>query len=276
MSPTLLRTVVFLLLAIMSSSAIRSTGFAQEADEGHGQRRRTRPSIVPSPRERGTFGRQGADQSAGEATLSKEPQKAIALTVWVLTFGKSAKPAADDLGADLVERLVNRPNAYQSIDEVRESVSRLKGAESLRNSREYRIVALDGQSASAQVGSNLPRVIATATSESVQTNSITYEPTGTLIKLRPLIDAEGYIQVSLHYAASHMEKSNDTRIMIPAAGDATFADVIVTSQINTTARLKSGTAVVVHNQAFTGSESGGAGGHTKLVLLGAQLVESAE
>ncbi|HEY3393047.1 MAG TPA: hypothetical protein VGK58_10090, partial [Lacipirellulaceae bacterium] len=155
------RAVVFLLLAIMFASAIYPTGFAQEAEEGQRQRRRTRQPIVPSPRERGIFGRQGADQSAGEATLSKEPRQAIALTVWMLTLGESAKPAADDLGADLVERLINRPNAYQSIDEVRELVARLKGAESFRSSREFRIVALDGQSASAQVGGNLPRVIAT-------------------------------------------------------------------------------------------------------------------
>ncbi|HEY3395902.1 MAG TPA: hypothetical protein VGK58_24580, partial [Lacipirellulaceae bacterium] len=108
----------------------------------------------------------------------------------------------------------------------------------------------------------------------IQTNSITYEPTGTLVKLRPHIDTEGYIQVSLHYGASHMEKSSDTRIMIPAAGDAIFADVILTSQINTTARLKSGTAVVVHNQAFTDMESGKADGQIRLVLLGAQVLES--
>jgi hypothetical protein len=215
----------------------------------------------------------------GETTadeLSGEPLEAVALTLWILTVGDSAQPPADELSSNLAERIGRLPSVIGSIGDVQELVDQTKVAGLLRNVRRYRLVTLNGQAVTAQRGRNQPRIVATATDPRAgRMNSIQMEPVGTMIELRPRIDSERNIQISVKIGESALEKSTDVLLAQPPDGSPQFADVVTTRQFNTTATLKSNTAVLLQSAALDGSQDS-TGPETELIILGGSIVASNE
>ena len=215
-----------------------------------------------------------ADQVA-ESDVSEEPKSLIAVTVWVLALEKKPEPESDQ-ESNVAERKAVLPPVIGSIDDARKLIRRMQGAGLVRSMREIRVLALDGQKALAQVGANEPRVVATARSDGQRTNSVQYEPTGTIIRLEPSIDAESNIQISFMYEASLIEKSSDVVLSESEDESTLYADVIATEQLETTTSVRSGSAVLLHSDVLLGSEKNAAGhGHT-LIILGAETVGASE
>jgi type II secretory pathway component GspD/PulD (secretin) len=144
----------------------------------------------------------------------------------------------------------------------------------LGSEREVRMVTLDGQPVTAQIGRNQPRIVATASDPRAgRVNSLKMEQIGVMIKAVPQIDSEEQIQVSLEVSESGLEKSTDVVMTMPAEGNPLFADVVTTRQFNTTARVKSGSAVLVQHDAAHDSDDPSRD-MTELIILGAAVVEA--
>jgi hypothetical protein len=75
---------------------------------------------------------------------------------------------------------------------------------------------------------------------------------------------------------SDLEKSNDVTLSEPAEGLPQLADFVVTHQFKTTARLKSGTAVIVHSDSMSGSVDKAHDGQVELIILGGAVLPAAE
>jgi hypothetical protein len=192
--------------------------------------------------------------------------------VWVLTLSDIARPEADELTGELRDKANSLPAVVGTQDEVRTLIGRLNAAGLLRKSREIRLLTLDGQTARAQSGADEPSLVATNVSDVGQTNSIQYRSVGTIAELTPRIDTQSAIQVNLVYSSSHLVKSADVAVMRPKEGPQLLADRIVTQQINTLARLKSGTAALVWSDAMRQVSDEGAEGETKLMILAAAVI----
>jgi hypothetical protein len=254
-------------------AAVRTPVVAQESPEG--RRGRTRqPTFADTPappqirQSRGDF---NSSQITSEHTLTGEPTESIVFTLWIVKVGDSAQPPADELSAKLAERVAALPPVVGSVKEVQELIGQLKVAGLARSVREFRLVAHNGQMAAVQTGKNQPRVVASAVSPDGRMNSIQYEPLGTLVEIRPRIDAERNIQVSVKIGQSDLEKSTEVMLAEPADGSPTFADVITTRQFNTATSLKNNSAVLL--QSVSSSDSDGeASAETELIILGAEVV----
>jgi hypothetical protein len=207
----------------------------------------------------------GADE---EQQLTDEPAETITVTLWILRISDTEQLPADELAANLVEHAFNLPPNVGTVDEVRDLIARMKVAGILRDARELRITALDGQAVQTQRGSNMPRVIATSVDPRAgRVNSLQMEPVGTLVELRPRIDSNRNIQVSLKVSASQMEKSEEIVMAEPVGGSPTFADVVTTRQFNTAASLKSGSAVLLQSETLASPKS-----EIDLIILGATIL----
>jgi hypothetical protein len=208
-----------------------------------------------------------------EGGLSGDPTESIAFTLWILKIGEFAQAPADELSANLAERVAELPPVVGSIKDVHELVGQLKVAGLARSVREFRLVAHNGQLASVQNGKNQPRIVASATSPDGRMNSIQYEPLGTLIKIKPRIDTELNIQVSVEISVSDLEKSTEVLLSEPANGSPTFADVITTRQFETATSVKNNSAVLLHS--VSSSRSGDDdGAEIELIILGAAVMPS--
>ena len=207
----------------------------------------------------------GADE---EQQLTDEPAETITVTLWILRISDTEQLPADELAANLVEHAFNLPPNVGTVDEVRDLITRMKVAGILRDARELRITALDGQAVQTQRGSNMPRVIATSVDPRAgRVNSLQMEPVGTLVELRPRIDSNRNIQVSLKMSASQMEKSKEIVMAEPVGGSPAFADVVTTRQFNTAASLKSGSAVLLQSETLASPKS-----EIDLIILGATIL----
>jgi len=217
----------------------------------------------------------GKDQPANGTPIADEPKEMIVLTVWVLALGDSTEHAGDESKSHLGERIDNLPAEFGSLKDVREFTNHLKSAGRLRASRELRLVTLDGQTARAQVGANKPRVIATTVGKEGRTNSLAMEAIGTLVEARTRIDSEKNIQVQLDYSTSVLQKSDDIALDEPADRKPRMADFVVIHQLKTTARLKSGTAVIVQSDSTSGSDDKARDGQVELIILGGAVLPAA-
>jgi hypothetical protein len=221
---------------------------------------------------RGIGGR--GDTAADE--LSGEPTESVAFTLWILTVGDSSQPPADELSTNLAERIGNLPSVVGSVGDARELVDQMKVAGLLRNVRTYRLVTLNGQAVTAQRGRNQPRIVATAVDPRAgRMNSIQMEPVGTMIELRPRIDSERNIQISVKIGESAVEKSTDVLLAQPPDGSPEFADVVTTRQFDAAATLKNNTAVLLQSAASDDAQDD-AGAETELIILGASIVPANE
>ena len=219
-------------------------------------------------------GGRDVEEQAEENQLSDEPKVMIALSLWILTLSEPDEPAGDEPSTNVAERAANLPPIVGSVSRVRELLGRMRVAGLLRSERELRMVTLDGQSVTAQIGRNQSRIVAMATDpRGGRTNSIQIEPTGLKIDARPQLDSEGNIQVSVEIVESNLEKSTDVLIAAPADRSPVFADVVTTRQFSTTARLKSGDAVLLQSDASVDDPSGD---KTALIILGAAVVDESE
>jgi hypothetical protein len=263
--------------AMVLMAAFRNPVVAQEAPEGsRGRTRQPTYAEIPAPTQlRQSQGGFNNTQTPVENTLSDEPTESIAFTLWIVKVGDSAQPPADELSAKLAERVAALPPVVGSVKEVQELIGQIKVAGLVRSVREFRLVAHNGQLATVQTGTNQPRVVASAVSPDGRMNSIQYEPLGTLVEIRPRIDAERNIQVSVKIGQSNLEKSTEVMLAEPADGSPTFADVITTRQFNTATSLKNNSAVLL--QSVSSSDADGeAGAETELIILGAEVVPARE
>ncbi len=218
----------------------------------------------------------GRGETSDTPAPSAEPRDLVALTVWVLTVSDSATPETDELIGQLVDKANSLPVVIGKSDDVRDLVKRLKVAGLLSTSREYRLLTLDGQQVTSQAGSNHPTIVATNITNRGRTNSINFQQVGTMITATARIDAASGILVSLDYQASGVEKSRDVAIDQPGEGQPTFADIMATQQINTTVRLKSGTALLVRSDATQDFGEKSTGGQTRLIILSATVIPALE
>jgi Flp pilus assembly secretin CpaC len=173
---------------------------------------------------------------------------------------------ADEKGSP-AWRLDNMPTEFASLGDVRKFIQELRDAGRLRSLRELRLSALDGQNASAQVGTNKPQVTGSNYSSRGRASSVTFRQIGTTIDARPSIDSEKRIRVQFEYNMSDLQKSNDVTLVDEGDGKTLFADEIVTRQFKTTARLKNGTASVIRCDSSVASGDKSDTGRTELIIL---------
>jgi hypothetical protein len=269
-------------IAVVFGAAIHVSSTAQEVQDGTRQGRpaqrpaSSEPSPLQSPESVREFDEQAFRQSTAEGAPIEEASETIALTLWVLTVTAGTENSDDELSTNLADRIAKLPTAVGALNDVRKLVSQLKVAGVLNGMKEYRVTTIDGQPVSIQIGGNLPRIVATNVTPAGQTNTVQYEPVGTIVKLHPRLGSDSSLKVSVEYNASHLEKSSDVWIAQSANQERTFADVTTTHQLNTTVRLKSGTAVLVESDATDVPSPGAEGSQTKLIILGAQVIPSLE
>lgn len=239
----------------------------------------------------------GAQPSRQEA-LSDQPQDSIALTVWILTIGDSAEPPSDEASANFASRVQNLSEKFASAEEVQELIGRLKVASMLRSLREIRLTTLNGKSASTQTGRLQPRIVATQispwqrrtvvrpegrdgaiqpdTDDSMVMNSVTNERIGTIIEALPRIDSSGAIQISLKYESSEVEKSPEVVLSEVPGRKPMLATRVVVEQLETSLRLKSGTAVLVRSDASQVMTGDSPTSETQLLILAASAEPALE
>jgi hypothetical protein len=252
--------------------------------------------------------RRERERESSEATqraapsVSNEPKDSISFTVWALTVGDAAEPPADELTANFADRVNNLPDKFSSADEVRKLVGRLKVAGMLRKSYEFRLTTLDGQSTEVRVGANAPRIVATSIdpqpdrtprrnrnpqeanpdaaapneiapgqNEAIITNAIMMEPLGTIVRVSPRIDSSGGLQVKVDYNTSHIEKALDVIISEVPGRKPLAASQVVTQQVETVVRLKSGTAVLVQADSSHSLIDDAPKSETRLLILAASV-----
>jgi hypothetical protein len=245
---------------------------------GQEGRRITRPAPPPTFIDRpGLERRRSVNEIAGEVdqvaaadNLSDEPTESIALTIWFITV-EAAEPGVDEQRDQLTARVRNLPPVVGSVGDVHELVGQMNKAGLGPAVRELRLVTSNGQAVTSQRGRNQPRVVATSHDPRAgRMNSLTMEQLGTLVELRPRIDAGRNIQVGVKIGESELVKSTEVLLAQPADGSPEFADVVTTRQFNTTASLKNNTAVVL--QSVSASADGSADDATELIILGAAVV----
>ena len=286
------RTVGLVLLALIAWSLdFSARALAQDAQKAQREQ------------ERGFF--RGA-QRAAPNDLDR-PNDSISFTIWALAIADATEPPADESVADFADRVNNLPDKFSSADEVRELVSRLKVAGMLRRACEFRVTTLDGQSAEVQIGSNRPRVIATSIdrrtdrtprqnpnrqeadpnaaepnqtapgqNDEVVTNAITMEPVGTIVRIVPRIDSTGVLQVKLDYNSSDFEKAHDVILSEVPGRQPLAATQVVSQQIETVVRLKSGTAVLVQADSSHTLTDDAPKSETRLLILAASVDRALE
>jgi type II/III secretion system protein len=213
------------------------------------------------------------DERVAENRPSEQPKAMIALSVWILKLSASHEEADPELTATISAQTENLSPVIGTVSEVRELVARMRVAGLLGKERELRMVTVDGQPVTAQIGRNQPRIVGTSSDpRRGQVNSLKMEEIGVMIKAVPQIDSDEQIQVSLEIGESGFEKSTDVVIAMPAEGGPLFADVVTTRQFNTTARVKSGNAVLLQRDA-TRDSTDASRDTTELIILGAAVAE---
>jgi hypothetical protein len=267
-----------LALLVITFAALQYTAALGQEPES----RRDRPS--GATRQPNTFQRQPSQKSSpandvigqrgASVNLTDEPKPLIALHVWVLRLADSETQPADELAAKLEEQAANLPYEMGSIRDARAFVERLKAAGLLRQTREFRLTSLDGQSAMLQRGADVPQIIAVQIDAlEGRTNSYQMRSVGTLLQTTTRLDSEGRIQIFLQYSSSHIEKT-DIPVFERKDIEPVFASAVFVEQFSATTRLKSGTAELISRNSTAGAEQW-SGGRT-LAIIGAELVSPNE
>lgn len=207
-----------------------------------------------------------------EDVRAEEAKDLIALRLWVLTVDSSKEQRNDELTIDLGKTASKLPAVVGSRDEVEGLIEKFATGGALRRVREWRIMALAGQTAMSQRGSDEPRVTGSSISARGRTNSLQYQEIGTLVRLTPRIDASDNIVVAIEYSSSETDKSPDVIISALDTESPIFADSITKRQLNTTIRLKSGAAVLVESQSSTAVGDVPSGATSELFILEAAVL----
>ena len=104
-----------------------------------------------------------------------------------------------------------------------------------------------------------------------------YRSIGTIVQAKPRIDSEKRIQVEFEYNASYTEPSNDVAMFETNDGKSKIVpEMIVSQQLQTTAKMKNGAAVLVKSDTSSGSADKSTGRQTDLVIVGCETVPAPE
>jgi hypothetical protein len=209
------------------------------------------------------------------AELTDSPKTMFAITLWAVRLNDSDKNG-DESKLVLPPR-TEVPTEFGSMDSVRALINGLATSGRVRSSRELRVLALDGQQAQVQVGSDKPQVTAVSVTNLGRSNALTYRSVGTVVRARAHIDSEKRIQLELDYNASEIEKAADVPMFESNDGKTKVtADMIVNQQIQTTAKMKNGAAVLLKCDTSNGSTDKTASRQTDLIILGCETVPAPE
>lgn len=216
-----------------------------------------------------------ARQSTAGPALTDSPKTMFAITLWAVRLNDSDKNG-DESKRGLAPR-TEIPTEFGSIDGVRALVNGLASSGRVRSSRELRVLVLDGQSARVQIGADKPQVASANVTSMGRSNSVIYRSIGTIVQAKPRIDSEKRIQIEIEYNASYTEPSNDVTMFETSDGKSKIVpEMIVTQQLQTTAKMKNGAAVLVKSDTSSGSTDKSTVRQTDLVILGCETVPSPE
>jgi hypothetical protein len=271
--------VIFLVVFGITSQYVSAV--AQELERGEGRRARStrsvgRPSVlnqqIRQPLTLAQFGGGRGDQPHADEPPSDKPRDMIAITVWVFTVKHAVAPEDEEPVGSLLDRAVALPTVVGTVEEVRDLVGRLKAAGLLEQLSEFRLSSLDGQSGTLQNGANEPRIVATNVDPVAgQSNSLNVQAVGSVLKVLPRITSANDIELSVEYNSSDIEKSNEIVIYKPVKGEPMFADLVVTNQITSSVRLKSGTAILF-SSATSFEEADNTHARTQLAIVSASVL----
>jgi hypothetical protein len=221
-------------------------------------------------------------QPSATMTPAGEPKDLISLNLWVLTIEMPRDKVGDDLVAGLAARANELSTVVGSRDDVRVLIGKLSVAGILKRSREFRIMAMDGQQAYLQSGANEPQITASsivggarAGAGGGRVNSITYNPIGTLIHILPGISQGSNIDVQLQFSASEIEEAPSVLLAEQVDVKPIMATRITTQQLQTNTRVKNGTAVLLQSDVIS-EPAGTANVRTQLIILGASIIPALE
>jgi hypothetical protein len=205
---------------------------------------------------------------------ANDPKDLIALNLWVITIDVPREKAAEDLTASLAARANDLPVVIGSRDDVRVLVGKLTVAGLLARSREFRVMALNGQPASIQAGGNQPRIMVAARGGGLGggANQVQYRSVGTNISFLPRIVAGGNVDVQLVLSTNEQEDANNVPVGIGPDGNPVTATRTTNQQLQTTARVKSGAAALVQSDVLSEPNNELSSIRTQLIILGATVM----
>jgi hypothetical protein len=210
---------------------------------------------------------------AMDPSQDETSKELIDINLWVVTIAASPKQLSEDLVSDLISKAKNAPTTFGTRDHVVDWIDKLKVAGVLERTRQFRLSALNGQTAHVQNGVTLPQVTSSSITQFGRTNAITMIPVGTIVQALPRIDASGQLRVAITYNASDLEKSSNVVLTEPADGkNPLMADQIVSQQFQSTVRLRSGTSTLVHSDIASQLAGDSAGVRMRLVILAADVI----
>jgi type II secretory pathway component HofQ len=132
-------------------------------------------------------------------------------------------------------------------DEVAKQIRALQQSGQLSSIQRVRLVSADGFTATAQIGSDHPRVVGTQFSpRGGAVNSIEYRSTGSVISLTPRLIDEGRIAVELEVNKSGLASDADSPVLAEnGSGKPTRADSTRTFTLRTIGVARLGETVAV-------------------------------
>ncbi|MEX2315943.1 MAG: hypothetical protein WD669_02255 [Pirellulales bacterium] len=215
-----------------------------------------------------------------EVPHSTEPRDLIALNLWVLTVEAPRDKAAEDLTASLLARSNDLPLVIGTRDDVRVLVGKLTVAGLLARSREFRVIALNGQPVSIQSGGNQPRIVVARGGGQGGggggMNQVQYQSVGTNISFLPRVVAGGNVDVQLYLTTNEQEEARNVPVAVGPDGNPITATRTTNQQLQTTARVKAGAAVLVQSDALADPGNELSSIRTQLIILGATIVPALE
>jgi hypothetical protein len=303
-NPRELRCAAFPLIILLTSSLVaqdQATTQASEQDEsarprqedestistrGRGQRGRNRgrgPVITEEmlgPIQRGSRGGAGGRGGAPfdaprlpplEVQEDDGGTELIGVNIWALSISAPAQ-INDELIADLISRARTLQVTLGSRHDVNDWVTKLSVAGVLERSREFRLTAVSGQSANLQDGANVPQVTGTSITQFGSVNSVAYQPVGTVVQVQPRIDPDGKVRIAFSYSASEIEPRSDVFLSESREGERMRASQVVNQQLQSTIRLPSGSAALVHSLTNSQLRGDSPGLRMQLVIISAETI----
>jgi hypothetical protein len=213
-----------------------------------------------------------ARPNASAPVPSGEAKQVIAVTLWTLTISEASGPEAGELEGALRDKATGLPTAIGTRKEVADLLAKLKVAGLLQKSRELRLTAVDGVEASTAIGSEQPKVQATTVAREGRSNTIMYRTLGTQVRVTPVVDDDGMIQVGLSYETSYFDEENGEVIDEREGAQPITAPAIVSKSSNTVARVPNGRAVLVSSDATHDASDEKNPGRVELLILAAEIV----
>jgi hypothetical protein len=231
---------------------------------------RRRPAVPDRP-ERAAVADSSKAVSAAPAPTG-EPRQAIALTLWTLTIKESTAPESSELESELRDKVNRLPSVVGTQKEVRDMVAKLKVAGVLHKSREIRLLALAGESATALTGADQPVIQAMNFTPTGTTNSIMYRSIGTIVEAKPIVDSDGLVQVGLTYECSFLDDAGGAVIAELQDKEPIRAPAVVRKSSTSLVRLENGKAVLVSSDTTQDASNEENPGQVDLLILAAEIV----